>query len=627
MSEVLHEPEPETWQTDALGLLEADPVRPPSEGLARRTRDVARALARSAEPAGTLPVGARVGPYTLGEVLGRGGQATVYRATDDEGRAFAVKVPRPELVSRLAREAQILFHLDHPRIVRIERADMRADPPFIACRLLEGGTLAERLRKGPMSPPDVACLADQILEALIHGHEKGVVHRDLKPSNVLFDRQHDAQVADFGVGSLRLVEEHGLGQTLVSVDVTRGAGTPLYMAPEQEQAALRVDGKVDGRADLYALGKLLYEALTGRPPRTIRPVSQLVIGIDRRWDAFLFRLVEDRPQDRFPDAAVAREALRLLLRPAPAREGVVGTQELLRLAEERRRLDEKAAATEQAYRNLESKLGEVNLQFRAREAALRLEREALDREKGEAPSSPGVEFEPIRVEPPSTVERREALRGALERNLREPGKAPSLETVERALHTIQVAARASSVTLLDDDGRVVSRVGLIVGGEPGVFAAMVAASCAAMVPVARVSDVPEFDLHVHESRSTVLTVARVAPGLRVAILGGGVPPRGPLRQALVGLAQTLLPDELEPLRGLSLVRRAPEEPSAIRASFVTRASSPFIVTGALCLMAGLTISGGKLSAIPLVAGLGLGLILGIMSSAALWGVRNGRIPR
>lgn len=247
--------DPDTLRSDVLGLLESDPVPPPSAGLVARTRDVARQLGRSA--AADLPPGARVGPYVVREVLGRGGQAAVYRAEDDAGRAVALKVPRPELVARLVREAQILFHLDHPRIVRIERAVIDADPPYIACELLPGGTLADRLRRGPLPAPDVAEIADQILLALQHGHDKGVVHRDIKPSNVLFDEDGRVKVADFGVGSLRLVEDLGLPRTLVSLDLTRGAGTPLYMAPEQEHAALREDGKVDGRADLYALGKLL----------------------------------------------------------------------------------------------------------------------------------------------------------------------------------------------------------------------------------------------------------------------------------------------------------------------------------------------------------------------------------
>ncbi len=295
-------------RTDALGLLDLAPVAPPSAALTTRARQVARALARAVAPE-ALPEGARVGPYAVRGVLGRGGQATVYRAENAQGRAFAVKVPRPELVARLVREAQILFHLDHPRILRIEKADMTADPPYLACAFVPGGTLADRLRAGPLEPGAAWRLADQVLEALEHGHGKGVVHRDLKPSNVLFDAAGDALVADFGVGSLRLVEDLGLPQTLVSGDASLGVGTPLYMAPEQEHAALRADGRVDGRADLYALGKLLFEALTGRAPRTIRPASALVPGLDPAWDALLFRLVEDRPQDRFPDARAARAAL------------------------------------------------------------------------------------------------------------------------------------------------------------------------------------------------------------------------------------------------------------------------------------------------------------------------------
>ena len=300
--------DPDTLRTDVLDLLGAAPPPDPSPGYGLRARDLAR---RVADRAGMLlPAGARVGPYTIQSVLGRGGQATVYRAVDESGRVLALKVPRAELVSRLVREAQILFHLDHPRIVRIERAEILADVPYLACELLPGGTLAERLRQGPLPPADVARLADHVLEALAHGHQKGVVHRDIKPSNVLFDAEGQVKVADFGIGSLALVEELGLPQTLVSLDHTLGAGTPVYMAPEQEDPGLRVDGKVDGRADLYSLGKLLYAALTGRSPRTVLPVSSLVPEAGVGWDRFLFRLLEDRPADRFPSAEAARQDLR-----------------------------------------------------------------------------------------------------------------------------------------------------------------------------------------------------------------------------------------------------------------------------------------------------------------------------
>ena len=319
---------------DLSRLLAAAPVPPRSPGLEADTSRLAGELARAWAGA-PLPAGARVGPYTLERVLGQGGQGTVYLAHDAQGRPVALKVPRSELVSRLIREAQILFHLDHPRVVRIEKAAFKDEPiPYVATEYLAAGSLADLLEREPggLPPARVAQLADEVLEALAYAHEKGVVHRDLKPSNILFDEQGRVKVADFGIGSLGLLEGRRVEGTLCSLDRTVFAGTPAYMAPEQEH----IEEPLDGRADQYGLGKVLYQALTGRSPRTVRSLAQ-VPGLGPAWDAFLFRLLEDRPEDRFPSAAAAREELAALAgRPA----GPAVNPLLVELVEARRRLTE-----------------------------------------------------------------------------------------------------------------------------------------------------------------------------------------------------------------------------------------------------------------------------------------------
>lgn len=301
-------------------LAEFEPP-PMSASLQEAATKLARELA-GAWSHGALPAGVQLGSYTIQGPLGQGGQATVYLAEDAAGERFAIKVPRQELLARLVTEAQILFHLDHPRVVRIVAADVKSSPPYLVTEHLSGGTLAAVLEAAPegrLSPERVRDLALGVLDALAYAHEKGVVHRDLKPSNILFDAEGAVKVADFGIGSLALAKR--LEGTLVSHDLTGVAGTPLYMAPEQEQGA-----RVDGRADLYSLGKLVYQALTGRSPRTIRPLRHVLpaghSGLDLSWEDFILRLVEDDPGERYVDAASARAALAALpllgsLAPAP----------------------------------------------------------------------------------------------------------------------------------------------------------------------------------------------------------------------------------------------------------------------------------------------------------------------
>jgi serine/threonine protein kinase len=287
---------------DVQALFDALPPPPLGTDTLARAGDLLRRLP-DGESAALL--GATVDDYTLTAVLGRGGQATVYLAEDRAGGRFALKVPHQALLNRLIREAQILFHLDHPHVVRVERAQIKGEIPYVVTEYLPQGTLADRLREqGRLPASEVRALAWQILKALAYAHRKGVVHRDLKPSNVLFAADDTVKVADFGIGRLSLVEGRQIAGTLVSAERTLFAGTPLYMAPEQVHAA-----DVDARADLYALGKLLYEALTGLPPRTIKPVSRLVPGLHPSWDDYLFVLVEEQPGGRFPSASAALAAL------------------------------------------------------------------------------------------------------------------------------------------------------------------------------------------------------------------------------------------------------------------------------------------------------------------------------
>ena len=274
-------------------------------------RDRARQLsgklleARTALP---LAPGDVAGNYEVVEVLGSGGQAVVYRARHRQiGRHVALKVPRREVGDRLLREAQLGARLEHAAIARVEDIQLEGAVPYMVLELCENGSLEDLLDEHPQGLPLelVSQIATQVLNALSFAHRAQIVHRDVKPANILLDRNGQAKVADFGIGTM--AAQDGLSVSVELSQLSLLAGTPLYVAPEQENPALRVNGRLDGRADLFSFGKVLFQMLTGASPRTIRPPSRVRKGLDVAWDDFIFKLLEERPQDRFlsADAALA----------------------------------------------------------------------------------------------------------------------------------------------------------------------------------------------------------------------------------------------------------------------------------------------------------------------------------
>jgi serine/threonine-protein kinase len=258
--------------------------------------------------------GTVLGSYAIDGVLGAGGQAVVYlgRHVRLPGRLVAVKVPHGERTRSMLSEAEVLARLDHPGILKLVDIDAGAVPPYVVFDFCSGGSLADRLAaEGPLPEAEVARIARELLLALEYAHGRDVVHRDLKPGNVLFDGSGHARIGDFGIG--KIVAEH-LQASLTHVSVTGVAGTPVYMAPEQERAG----AKVDGRTDLYALGKLIYQMLTGVVPRTLRPVEQARTGVRAGWSELVFKLTADDPERRFPDARSVLVELDRLMSPKVA---------------------------------------------------------------------------------------------------------------------------------------------------------------------------------------------------------------------------------------------------------------------------------------------------------------------
>lgn len=204
----------------------------------------------------------KIGYYEIKSELGRGGMATVYRGYDPRfEREVAVKVLPPEMLHadpqfrvRFQRESKIIARLEHPSIVPVYDVGEENNQLYFVMRFMGGGSLSERIRERVYNVGEATRLLAQIAPGVDEAHTKGIVHRDLKPSNILFDHQNVPYISDFGIAKLTQAE---------SANVTGSAviGTPAYMAPEQ---ALGSD--VDGRADVYALGVILYEMLTGKQP-------------------------------------------------------------------------------------------------------------------------------------------------------------------------------------------------------------------------------------------------------------------------------------------------------------------------------------------------------------------------
>lgn len=211
------------------------------------------------ESSGELPCGFRIGRYTVLDPLGRGAMAWTYRASGPDGRLVALKVPHrkcltdPSFVVRFLQEGALGARLHHPAIVRVLEAGEDEGRLFIAMELVIGRTLASLLaRRTPLPLSAALGIAREVASALACAHSKGVIHRDLKPENVMLSDDGSTRVLDFGIA--RIAGESGL--------TTAGTflGSPRYAAPEA------ATGAVDSRADLYALGIIVFEMLEGQPP-------------------------------------------------------------------------------------------------------------------------------------------------------------------------------------------------------------------------------------------------------------------------------------------------------------------------------------------------------------------------
>lgn len=267
----------------------------------------------------TLSAGSNLGPYRIIEPVGRGGMASVFKAYEASlDRYVALKVLPPEFLhdptfaERFRREAQTIARLEHPQIIPIFAYDIDAETgtPWMAMRLISGGSLSQRIKRGRLAPSECARVLKDVGEALDYAHGAGVIHRDVKPQNVLLDDAGRVYLADFGIAKMVEASAHMTQTGMIT-------GTPQYMAPEQA-----LGKKVGKSIDVYALGIVAYELFTGRvpfsadtpvavlmkqasEPMPLPPVSEVQEEVTRA----ILRATAKDPAARWPTAGAFAQAI------------------------------------------------------------------------------------------------------------------------------------------------------------------------------------------------------------------------------------------------------------------------------------------------------------------------------
>jgi serine/threonine-protein kinase len=269
----------------------------------------------------------RIGDYEVIEQLGRGGMGSVYKVRSlISDRVEAMKVLLPDLIgsqdvaARFQREIKVLAALDHPNIAQLRTALKLDNQLVMIMEFVEGQTLAERVKQGPIPTSEALVYIDQVLDALTYAHAQGVIHRDVKPANMMLTPEGVVKLTDFGVARSRNDE------ALTTTGTT--TGSLAYMSPEQINGAA-----VDGRSDLYSLGISLYEMVTGRRPfraasefammmaqlkEQPRPPIELQSNVSPQLNEIILTAIAKNPGQRFQSADDFRAALRNVQQPVVA---------------------------------------------------------------------------------------------------------------------------------------------------------------------------------------------------------------------------------------------------------------------------------------------------------------------
>ncbi|MCS7468594.1 serine/threonine protein kinase [Stieleria sp. ICT_E10.1] len=240
------------------------------------------------------------------ELLGQGGMGAVYKARQrDLDRLIALKVlPRefdhdPDFAERFTREARAMALVSHPNIVAIHDFGQRDGQFFLVMEYIDGVNLRQAMQARQLSPAEALAIVPQICEALQYAHDQGIIHRDIKPENILLDGNRLVKIADFGLAKIRTTEE----DTSQITRTHQVMGTPNYMAPEQWKQTT----SVDHRADIYSLGVVFYELLTGELPIGRFPVPSETVQVDVRLDNVVLKALEQDPQRRYQHASQVKE--------------------------------------------------------------------------------------------------------------------------------------------------------------------------------------------------------------------------------------------------------------------------------------------------------------------------------
>lgn len=275
-------------------------------------------------------LGKTLGQFEILEEIGRGGMATVYRARQTSiNRVVAVKIlPRhllhdPGFFERFEREVDVIAHLEHPHILPIYDYGEADGIPYIAMRYLAGGSMAQLIRRtmGAMPLEQLEKPFVQVAQALDHAHQQGIIHRDLKPGNIMMDESGNAYLSDFGIARV-------LGSNLTGSGII---GTPAYMSPEQANGLA-----LDARSDIYAMGVVLFELITGREPyqaetpmalllkhinEPLPPIKNYREDVPDAVERVVNKATAKDPNQRFSSAGdMARSFQEALHAPAPARK-------------------------------------------------------------------------------------------------------------------------------------------------------------------------------------------------------------------------------------------------------------------------------------------------------------------
>lgn len=245
----------------------------------------------------------KIGRYVIKSELGRGGMATVYRAHDPLfEREVALKIlPRemlhdPQFKSRFEREIKMVASLEHPAIVPVHDVGDENGQPYFVMRYMTGGSLSDLIENGKFTIQETATIVAKVAQGLAFAHRKGVIHRDLKPDNILFDENGEPFISDFGIAKLTEAGSNLTGSGVI--------GTPAYMSPEQAQGV-----EVDGRSDVYGLGVIAYQMLTGHQPYSADTPMGVVLKHITEPVPEILKVVPEMPAevDEFIKTAMAKD--------------------------------------------------------------------------------------------------------------------------------------------------------------------------------------------------------------------------------------------------------------------------------------------------------------------------------